>query len=705
MGRTKKADVVPDVETTKTEEIVELTEKEILSELSTLLIKEKTLDSLSEKFSKSELEIMYYITKLKEKGINISYSEKNGKAYVVINNHPDLAKENEYRIQEEAENTKVAVISDLRFGSKFEQISILNDMYRKFAEEGVKYVIVAGNLIEGKYSKKDALEFGQSLLTNDEIAQADHLIEFFPRVEGITTLFITGKNEHKSTDKINIGQYIASQREDMVYLGPKSCKLYFNNVSFKVEQLKKGNKAYTVAYPPQQYSRAMASYEDYDAIILGGTQSEQHFPAIRDTQIFTAPSVVGRTPKMADEYEQNVISALILDVHYTKTGKLKRLVPEFTPHYKPSTSNYLTVPKLNIKRNEENNFVNIKENLKNSHAYFGTLEKIYSRIKKEEKFNDLKDRLGISSEELFGIITILQEYGREIDIVEINNELVVRKYFQKRKHSEVKPPKEELHKKEFLVVSDTHYGSIWCQPSFVTTAAYEAYNRGITIAFHVGDISDGDYHDIRINHPDETFKHGYSSNLEYSSRVLPKFPGLEWKGIIGSHDYSYNHHYPKVDFGKDLAELRSDFEYLGPDKAFYNFDNCKIELFHPGGGTSRILSTKPQNGIDQMASNTKPNLRLTGHYHKVYYFLYRNIHTFLLPCNVDQSSFMMKNEIPNLMGNYFITIWYDDLGDIHYIQEEPMIFRQEEVIPFHPDGPLDEPVNKKLPNRILTLHK
>ena len=60
--------------------------------------------------------------------------------------------------------------------------------------------------------------------------------------------------------------------------------------------------------------------------------------------------------------------------------------------------------------------------------------------------------------------------------------------------------------------------------------------------------------------------------------------------------------------------------------------------------------------------------------------LYRNVHTFLCPCNVDTSSFMMKNEIPNLMGNYFITIWYNDNGDIEYLEHEPMIFSSNDVI-------------------------
>lgn len=681
---------------------MERTKEECLDVLKESIEKEKTLESLAKSLDKTELEVMGYIRDLKDKGMNISYYEKDGNAYVVRNDHPDLAKENIYRIEEDIEDhTKIGFISELRFGSKNEQISVLNDMYRKFASEGVKYVVVVGNLIEGTYTGKDALEFGSSLITNDAKAQADHLIEYYPKVEGIKTLFITGKNEHKCAKKLDVGKYIAENREDMIYLGPKSCTLYFNNVSLKVEQLKRGSKAYTIAYPPQQYSRSMPSYEDYDAIILGGTQSEQHFPAIRDTQIFTAPSVAARTPKMKDDYEQNVVSALTLDISYLKTGKLKKLVPEFSPYYAPSKKTYLDTPKLNVKKDEENNFVRVKESAKNAHAYFDLADKFYRLIKKEESFNSLKNRLEMSSDELFGLITILQEYGREIEITDINNELVVRKYAHKRIHSEVKPPKEELTKKEFLVVSDTHIGSIYSQPSMTNTAVYEAYNRGITDIFHVGDITDGDYTRKRPKHVHELYDlaMGYSGQLLEAARLLPKYKGMKWHVIQGSHDETHLFNYGQV-LAQKLSEIRPDIEYLGQDKAFYNFDNCKMEIFHPGGGTSRILSTKPQNGIDQMASNTKPNISLRGHYHKVYYMLYRNIHTFLCPCNVDVSSFMMKNEIPDLMGDLFITIWYDEHGDIHYIKEEPMIFTQDDCRERDYENP-----KKYIKNKILTFER
>ena len=77
--------------------------------------------------------------------------------------------------------------------------------------------------------------------------------------------------------------------------------------------------------------------------------------------------------------------------------------------------------------------------------------------------------------------------------------------------------------------------------------------------------------------------------------------------------------------------------------------------------------------------------------------LYRNIHTFLCPCNVDQSSFMMKNEIPNLMGDYFITIWYDENGDIQYIETEPMLFSPDDVRVKDYENP-----TRYMKNKILT---
>ena len=672
------------------------TEKEILDYLKDVLVKGSTVESLCKELEISDFALYGYISKLKDQEIIVKVYEKSDKIEIKINNNPDLSKQYTYKIEEDLDtNTKIGVISDLRFGSKYEQISKLNDMYRKFAEDGVKYVIVTGNLLEGKYTARKEEMFGNSLLFNTGIAQADHLIEYFPKVEGIETLFITGETDHTWKD-FNVGKYIEGKRSDMTYLGPKSCNVKFNNVSIQVENLKKNGEAYTIAYPPQKYSRSLACYEDYDIILLGGTLTIQDFPRLRDSRILAIPSCVARTPLMKSKDQQNTMGSYELELQYNKLGKLKNLNSCVSFYYLPSDENYLTIKPLNIKHGEENELIEVTNNKLGGSELFLRLDKIYKVIKKEERFNDLKNRLNVSDTELFGIIDMLQQYGREIEIIDINNELVVRKTFQKRKNYEVKPRKEELTKKEFLVISDTHYGSIWCQPSMVNTAVYEAYNRGITDVFHVGDITDGDYSRIRPNHVHEVFLYGATGQMEYVVKNLPKYKGIKYHAIAGSHDQTHLFNYGMV-LGEEVAKRRPDFEYLGQDRAYYYFDNCKMEIFHPGGGTSRILSSKPQNGIDQIPSNTKPKISLRGHYHKIYVGSIRNIITLLCGCNVDQSSFMMKNEIPNLMCNYFVSIWYDKNGDIQYFEVNPMVFDEKDVRKNDWENP-----KKYIKNKILT---
>lgn len=646
-----------------------------IEELKTKLEKGETVTNLVKHFDVSEFELFGYIKKLKDDGLDVISTGKGDNIRLIINYHPDYTKENVYNITEDVDDiTKFAVISDTRFGSTNEQISILNDLYKKFKNENIKYVIIAGNLLEGEYKNKDIYEYGKSLISNTALGQANHFIEYFPKVEGITTLFITGKCDHTWSKELNIGEYIENNRSDLIYLGPKSANVNFNKVNFRIEALKKQGESYTIAYPPQKYARSLASYEDYDAIFLGGTLTAQEFPTIRDTRMFTIPSLVARTPKMRNLSQQNTIGAYTFDLSYNKNGKMKSLTSTLIPYYIPSKETYITLKPLVITSDKK-----VKEIKPKKDNLTLKLDNIYKYIKKEENFNDLMNKLGVNDKELMGIIDLLNQRGKNIEIIDIDDELIVKKNFKKSKSIYIKPPKEELHKKEFLVVSDTHYGSIYSEPSMVNTSVFEAYNRGITDIFHVGDITDGDYSRIRPIHNYEVFLYGATGQLEYTLDTLPKYPGMKWHVITGSHDQTHLFNYG-VDIGKELEKRRDDIEFLGQDRGFYYFDNCKMELFHPGGGTSRILSTKPQNGIDGIPSKTKPKISLRGHYHKSYYMLYRNVHTFLCPCNVDTSSFMMKNEIPNLMGNYFITIWYNDNGDIEYLEHEPMIFTSNDVI-------------------------
>ena len=652
--------------------------EEILKYLQSELEKEKKLSDICTKFNVSEFEILGLVYKLKENGVNIDCFEEDGENFLIRNDHPDLSQVNTYYFKENVDSqTKIAVIADIRAGSKNEQFRVLNDMYLKFMRDGITKVFILGNLIEGHYQGNSFKEFGKSLITNDGCAQADHFIENFPHVDGIETYFITGMLDHSFSKKLNVGEYIASKREDMKYLGPKSCNIFFNNVSIRLEQLKNG-KAYTVAYPPQKYLRSMSRYEDYDIMFLSGELNFQYFPQQKGKQIFSIPSVVSRTPRMINDSQSNTIGAYTFEIEYTKNGRLKRIIPTVST-YEPVNTRYFDFKKLNLIKGEDGELINSNE--RRSSANYASLRRLYNLMRKEEDFVSLAKRLEVSDNELYGIISSLQKMGMSIAITNDNGKIIVEKKSERKKSiDEVKPAMEELHKKTFGVVSDTHYCSIYSQPSMVNTFVYECYNRGIDLIYHVGDIVDGDYSNIRPIHNSEVFVWGASGQLFYTRETLPKYPGINWRIITASHDQTHMFRYG-MDFGKELAnpKYRPDITYLGQDRAIDKIDNCSIELYHPGGGTSRILSTKPQNSQDQLPFKERVDLSLWGHYHKNYYMYYDGIHTILLPCNVDQSSFMMKNQLPNLMGNYFITIYYDDNGKIHYLIPEAMLFDQSDV--------------------------
>ena len=158
----------------------EKNEHEILEIIKEKLTKGDTVNNLSKELEITPYDIFGYVKQLKDTGINITFTDKGDDIRLSINHQPDFTKENIYRIKTDDKSIKIGVISDLRFGSKSEQIAMLNDIYRKFAENGITHVIVAGNLLEGKYNKTDEDKFGKSLITNDAYGQADHLIKYFP---------------------------------------------------------------------------------------------------------------------------------------------------------------------------------------------------------------------------------------------------------------------------------------------------------------------------------------------------------------------------------------------------------------------------------------------------------------------------------------------------------------------------------------------
>ncbi len=308
-------------------------------------------------------------------------------------------------------------------------------------------------------------------------------------------------------------------------------------------------------------------------------------------------------------------------------------------------------------------------------------KKIYTKcLRKEESVLDVSKRLGITIDEVYGLVELLGYFGYPVEIVNQDNEVLLRK-MRKQTYStykKVKIPMEECKKFTVGFVSDTHLCSKEQQLHMLNSAYRYFYENEISDVLHVGDLVDGDYGEKRKAQIYTRFMHGAKEQSDYVIEMYPKVSGITTRFIQGSHDETH-----KLNGGIILGEIidnaRSDMIYEGQDRADIVINGVKIRLRHPGGGVSKYRSRSLQNTIDSMSSGNKPKLLAEGHYHKSYYCIYRNVHTLLVPALCYQSQFMQRRDISNIMGFYDVDIYADEKGNIQYITPREHLFNESEI--------------------------
>jgi len=224
----------------------------------------------------------------------------------------------------------------------------------------------------------------------------------------------------------------------------------------------------------------------------------------------------------------------------------------------------------------------------------------------------------------------------------------------------------------FGVVSDTHIGSKFQQLTLLNEAYRVFQQENIKTVYHVGDLTEGE--SMRQGHAYECFLHGGDEITDYIIDRYPKQTDITTRFITGNHDLSITK-LSGVDIGKRIAEKRSDMEYLGKLNAkVYLTPNCVIELNHPLDGSSYAYSYSLQKYADSMQGGSKPNILLTGHYHKMMYLDYRNINILSIPSLQSQTTWMRGKRLPAHIGFFIITVHVDEQGTIKRFQPEHFPF-------------------------------
>ncbi len=312
--------------------------------------RERTCDEVCKKFGISILEFSCIINRLKSSGINIIVSGKGEDATVLNLDERNLNGDNIYTIDiGNATEFKALLISDTRLGSKYQQLTRLNDAYLQAHELGYDKVILLGDISEGLYNPKTP--YYQTLFLDNTDAQMGYIITHYPYIEGMTTYFITGDQDrtHTSKNGIDIGRAISEEREDMIYLGNMRCLLNIRKMTILAQHLKIGafDRAKTISLKQQDFIAAMRSEDRVDIILDGHLLVDLQLTE-RDMREISVPSLVSTTPRIKSNAVSHNVGYTLLEVELTKDGKFKDKAATMAPYYQTDKDDYNKVKVLRM---------------------------------------------------------------------------------------------------------------------------------------------------------------------------------------------------------------------------------------------------------------------------------------------------------------------------------------------------------------------
>ena len=217
----------------------------------------------------------------------------------------------------------------------------------------------------------------------------------------------------------------------------------------------------------------------------------------------------------------------------------------------------------------------------------------------------------------------------------------------------------------FGLMGDTQINSKYTQLTHLHRFYDICASLGIDTVFHTGDLDEGEQ--MRPGHQYECYEQGADDHIAEIVRVYPRREGIKTYFITGNHDSSL-YKRAGMDLGRAIADKRDDMIYLGRDCAVVKLtDKCTLELRHPWDGTAYALSYKPQKIIEAMEADSKPSILAIGHYHKVEYLFYRNVHCFQTGCFQSQTPFTRGKGISVHMGGWIVEILVGEGGAIKEI--------------------------------------
>lgn len=209
---------------------------------------------------------------------------------------------------------------------------------------------------------------------------------------------------------------------------------------------------------------------------------------------------------------------------------------------------------------------------------------------------------------------------------------------------------------EFGIISDPHLCCIDERLDVCNAGFDEFERRGIKDVFLPGNLIHGEWY--RIFHEIKDGCFGAHKQARYFADNWPARKGITTRFITGEcHEGWYQDKGMKIGYYIENVcrdSDRNDIKFIGHIEQDITittaYGETKIRLQHPGGGCAYALSYPSQKMVESFQGGEKPNMLISGHYHKFDVCYPREVVTIMAGTACDQTRYMRLRKLAAHVG-------------------------------------------------------
>lgn len=293
--------------------------KELCNKIKYLIKKKKGLSEICEMLDLKDYEVIGLVNLMKQDGELVDYV--NGEL-VRLKTPPRVS--DIYMVENNDLHIPLLLISDTHLCSKYDRLDILRYLYSKADDRGVKHILHSGDFTDGKSNRPEHV-YELKELSYD--GQVNYCVNKYPTFNG-KTYVISGNHDnwwYKSTGS-EIVKSIASQRDDIVYLGSDVADLHIGKLKIRLYH-GKGGGAYAKSYKIQKYLDTIP-LEERPHILQTGHIHQSFYMKQDNTHCFQTSCLEDLTPYARSMGFSSDKSVWWVDVVMDNKGNIRNITQE-----------------------------------------------------------------------------------------------------------------------------------------------------------------------------------------------------------------------------------------------------------------------------------------------------------------------------------------------------------------------------------------